>query len=152
MKNLPPKGTLDRGPASDLWRNTLSQIPTVFGRMIYLSTLRGANSGVYEHHGLSLVFGPRAANEALRRSHEDAFREWLSFDLEQQKADLDLYLTGLVEERAAVIDTWLRLNPYRNLMPVSARSSDQELFLIDFRAILEVLRNECGVAVPDPDA
>lgn len=152
MMNLPSKGTLERGPASDLWRNTLSQIPTVFGRMIYLSTLRGQNSGVYEHYGLSQRFGPRAANEALRRSHEEAFRTWLSFDLEQQKADLDLYLSGLVEERAAVVDTWLRLNPYRNLTPLSARSGDQELFLVDFRAVLEILRNECGVVSPDRDA
>lgn len=152
MKNVPPKPALERGPASDLWRNTLSQIPTVFGRLIYLSALRGPNSGVYEHHGLSLVFGPRAANEALRRSHEATFREWLGFSLEQQKADLDLYLTGLVDERAAVVDTWLRLNPYRNLLPLSARTSDQELFLVDFRALLEILRNVYGVAVPDRDA
>jgi hypothetical protein len=81
MKNFPPKGTLERGPASDLWRNTLSQIPSVFARLIYLSSLRGPNSGVYEHHGLSLVFGPRLANEALRRSHVEVFREWLYFDL-----------------------------------------------------------------------
>ena len=120
--------------------------------LIYLSALRGPNSGVYEHHGLSLVFGPRAANEALRRSHEETFREWLGFGLEQQKADLDLYLTGLVDERAAVVDTWLRLNPYRNLMPLSARATEQELFLVDFRALLEILRNAYGVAVPDRDA
>ena len=152
MKNVQPKGTLERGPASDLWRNTLSRIPSVFGRLIYLSSLRGQNSGVYEHHGLSLVFGPRAANEALRRSHEETFRNWLSFSLEQQKDDLDQYLTGLVDERSAVIDTWLRLNPYRNLVPISARATDQDLFLLDFRAILEILRNEYGVAVPDRDA
>src|SRR5215204_3664782 len=91
MKKFPPKGTLERGPASDLWRNTLSQIPSVFGRLIYLSSLRGLNSGVYEHHGLSLVFGPRAANEALKQSHDDVFREWLNFELHQQKADLDVY-------------------------------------------------------------
>ena len=152
MKNVQPKGALERGPASDLWRNTLSRIPTVFGRLVYLSALRGPNSGVYEHHGLSLVFGPRAANEALRRSHDETFRTWLGFNLQQQKADLDVYLTGLVEERSAVIDTWLRLNPYRNLMPVTARAADQELFLGDFRAVLEILRNEYGVAVPDRDA
>jgi hypothetical protein len=152
MRNVPPKAALERGPASDLWRNTLSQIPTVFGRLIYLSNLRGTNSGVYEHHGLALVFGPRAASEALKRSHEETFREWLSFSLEQQKADLDAYLGGLVEERAAVIETWLRLNPYRNLMPLSARTSDQELFLVDFRALLEILRHAFGVVAPDRDA
>ena len=82
------KAALERGPASDLWRNTLSQIPSVFGRLIYLSALRGPNSGVYEHHGLALVFGPRAANEALRKSHHDTFRTWLSFGLQEQRLDL----------------------------------------------------------------
>jgi hypothetical protein len=57
-----------------------------------------------------------------------------------------------VDERAAVVDTWLRLNPYRNLMPLSARATEQELFLVDFKALLEILRNAYGVAVPDRDA
>lgn len=146
------KAALERGPASDLWRNTLSQIPSVFGRLIYLSALRGPNSGVYEHHGLSLVFGPRAANEALRKSHHDTFRTWLTFDLEQQKADLELYLTGLIEQKAAAVDTWLRLHPYRNVVPLTASGVDRDLFLVDFGAVLELLRIEYGVAVPDPDA
>jgi hypothetical protein len=146
------KAALDRGPASDLWRNTLSQIPSVFGRLIYLSALRGPNSGVYEHHGLSLVFGPRAANEALRKSHQDTFRTWLTFDLAQQKADLELYLTGLIEQKAAAVDTWLRLHPYRNVVPLTASGVDRELFLVDFGAVLELLRVEYGVAAPDLDA
>jgi hypothetical protein len=101
---------------------------------------------------LSLVFGPRAANEALRKSHHDTFRTWLSYDLEQQKADLELYLTDLIEQKAAAIDTWLRLHPYRNVVPLTASSADKDLFLIDFGAVLELLRVEYGVAVPDPDA
>ena len=48
---------LDRNAASDLWRNTLSQIPSVFGRLVYLASLRNANNGRYEHHGLALVLG-----------------------------------------------------------------------------------------------
>ena len=31
--------TFDRSAAADLWRNTLSQIPTTFGRLIYLASL-----------------------------------------------------------------------------------------------------------------
>jgi hypothetical protein len=152
MINLPPKGALERGPAPDLWRNTLSQIPTVFGRLVYLSSLRSADSGVYEHHGLSLVFGSRAANEALRTSHEETFREWLTHDLRRQKADIDLYLSGLVSERAAVVETWLRLNPYRNLVPVAVRKAEQDLFLVDFKAVLELFRLDCGVSLPDRGA
>src|SRR5579864_8729114 len=83
---------LERGAAADLWRNTLSQIPSVFGRLVYLSSLRNQNTGAYEHHGLALVFGPEESNRALKKSHSQAFAEWLSFDIEQQKADLDLYI------------------------------------------------------------
>src|ERR1700733_4646430 len=82
----------DRSAASDLWRNTLSQIPTVFGRLVYLASLRNPNNGNYEHHGLALVFGEDEANRALKDSHSTVFAGWLTFNLEQQKADLDLYL------------------------------------------------------------
>ena len=50
---------LERGAAADLWRNTLSQIPTLFGRLVYLSSLRDSNSGAYEHYGLAKVFGAK---------------------------------------------------------------------------------------------
>ena len=152
MKKVESKAPLERGPISDLWRNTLSQIPSIFGRLLYLSNLRAANSGTYEHFGMAQRFGPRAAHDALRKSHEETFREWLNFSLEEQKADVDLYLEGLDMERTAVIDTWLRLQPYRNVVPVAARGPEELLFSTDFRALLEILRNEYGVAVPDRDA
>ena len=80
---------MERTAPADLWRNTLSQIPTVFGKLVYLSSLRNPVTGKYEHHGLSLVFGADEASRALRKSHAQAFAESLSFDLERQKADLD---------------------------------------------------------------
>ncbi len=86
----------DRSAAADLWRNTISQIPSVFGKLVYLASLRNANSGAYEHHGLALVFGDDEANKALKNSHSKVFAEWLYFNLEQQKADLDLYISCLV--------------------------------------------------------
>jgi hypothetical protein len=145
------KGTLDRGAASDLWRRTLCQIPTTFGRLVYLSSLRNANNGAYEHHGLSLMFGEDEAGAALLRSHEDSFAEWLVSPLEQQKADLDLYLSGLTPNRRPVVETWLRLAPYRNLVPATARGSERDLFASDFHLLLEALRREYGLAAPDPE-
>src|ERR1700704_6140913 len=85
----------DRSPASDLWRLTLSQIPTTFGRLVFLSTLRDPNTGVYAHYGFAQRVGEQAADEALRQSHLNCFAEWLAFGLEEQKADLDLYLAGI---------------------------------------------------------
>jgi hypothetical protein len=145
-------GFLERGAPADLWRNTLSQIPSVFGRLVYLSSLRGTNTGLYEHHGLGLLFGEEEADKALRKSHEDSFAEWLNFSLEHQRADLDLYLSALTGPRRAIIDTWIRVMPYRNLVPAAARRAERKLFLSDFDALLHGLKFEYGVSDPNPDA
>lgn len=142
----------DRSAAADLWRNTISQIPAVFGRLVYLASLRNPNSGSYEHHGLGLVFGEDEANQALKNSHNAVFAEWLSFNIEQQKADLDLYLSGLFEDRRVVVETWIRLAPYRNLLPMGVRTTEKRLYLADFAALLDLLKAATGVAEPDPNA
>jgi hypothetical protein len=142
----------DRSAAADLWRNTISQIPTVFGRLVYLASLRNPNNGSYEHHGLSLVFGEDEANKALKNSHSAVFAEWLSFNIEQQKADLDLYISGLFEDKRVVVETWIRLTPYKNLLPVSVRGVERKLYISDFSALLEMSKAAHGVSALDPDA
>ncbi|HTR36051.1 MAG TPA: hypothetical protein VMH80_09130 [Bryobacteraceae bacterium] len=137
---------------SDLWRNTLAQIPSVFGRLVYLSSLRNPNNGRYEHYGLALVFGEDEANRALRKSHRQTFSEWLAFNLEEQKADLDLYISGLEEKKRTVVETWMKLAPYRNLIPASVKGVERKLYITDLTALLELLRNAYDVAAPDPDA
>jgi len=140
----------ERGAAADLWRKTLSQIPSVFGRLIYLSSLR-SQSGAYEHHGFAQAYGMASAQAALLASHEQAFATWLTFGLEQQKADLDLYLSGVIADREAIIEIWLRVSPYRNLIPATARDSERRLFTADFNALLELLRREYRLQKPDPE-
>ena len=152
MQNSRPKQILERGAASDLWRHTLSQIPSIFGRLVYLSGLRDMNSGYYEHHGLTLVFGERESARALKDSHNTAMDEWLNYGLEQQKADLDLYLTGLGIDKRTVVGSWLRTAPYRNLPPAAIKSPAKKLFVADLEMLLELLRSELGVAANDPDA
>jgi hypothetical protein len=142
----------DRSAAADLWRNTVSQIPSVFGRLVYLASLRNVNNGSYEHHGLALVFGEEDANKALKNSHNAVFAEWISFNIEQQKADLDLYISGLFEDKRVVVENWIRLAPYRNLPPASVRGMERRLYLADFTALLELLRAANGVEAADPDA
>jgi hypothetical protein len=146
------RGSLDRGSSADLWRHTLSQIPSLFGRIVYLASLRNSNTGSYEHHGLALVFGDEEADRTLRDSHEKAFAEWLVYGLEHQKADLDLYLSSLSASKRSLLAIWQRLMPYRNLVPASARAAEKTLYLSDLETILGLLTNEYGVASPDPDA
>jgi len=147
-----PKGVLERGVQSDLWRHTLSQIPSCFGRMVYLSSLRAPNTGRYEHHGLAMMFGEAQADKALRKTHGEAFSEWLNYSLEQQKADLDLYLSAQQADKKEVIENWASLMPYRYFPPASARDVERNLYLIDLEALLATLKNDYGVASPDRDA
>jgi hypothetical protein len=146
-----PKAVLNRGAAADLWRNTLSQIPTVFGRLVYLASLRDPNSGAYLHHGLSQVFGSAESDQILSRSHADAFSEWLGFELEQQKNDLDAYLVDLSEDRRSIVEAWLSLSPYRNLIPVAVSEPERMFYLSDFEALLELLKHEYGARGPIND-
>src|SRR5260370_8019582 len=110
----------DRSPASDLWRHTLCQSRSRFVRLVLLSTLRDSNSGIYAHYGFAQRVGEEAANVALRQSHSQCFSEWLAFSLEEQKADLDLYLSGIESDKKTILDTWVRTKPYRNLIPAAA--------------------------------
>lgn len=146
------KGGMERGAAADLWRHTLNQIPSTFGRLVYLASLRDQNTGRYEHHGLSQMFGEAETDEALRESHTASFCEWLCFDLEQQKSDLDLYLSSFQPDRRTILATWIRLTPYRNLPPASAGEPERRLYLADLEAILELLRREYDVSGQDQDA
>jgi hypothetical protein len=143
---------LDGKAVSDIWRNTLSRIPTVFGRLSYLSSLRNPNSGRYEHHGLSLRFGALDASRALKKSHREAFTEWLSYNVEQQHADLQLYLSDQPEDKRTILKAWEKLETYRNVMPSSAKDLEKKLFLSDLKAILRVLRNASGAGDPDPES
>ena len=142
----------ERGAAADLWRHTLAQIPTVFGRLVYLATLRSPNTGSYEHHGLAQVFGEEEADRTLRQSHFQVFSEWLCFNLEQQKSDLEEYLGGLEGGIRTVLSTWIRLAPYRGLVPTDCREVEKQLYNADLETVLELLRYEYDVASPDPEA
>ncbi|NWF85508.1 MAG: hypothetical protein HXY18_16965 [Bryobacteraceae bacterium] len=128
--------------SEDLWRRTVSQIPSIYGRLVYLGRLRNTDTGRYEHHGLAAMFDEALADSALRESHLSSFRDWLNSDLEQQRADLELYLSEQPTSRRTLLETWLRLAPYRATIPAGASPADRDLFLGEFEALLRILLNE----------
>ena len=135
------KGALERTAAADLWKNTLSRIPSVFGRLIYLAGLRDANSGSYRHHGLAAVFGRDESTRALRESHEKTFADWLCLSLEQKNNDLSVYFDGLEEPKEEIVDHFRRSRSYRAHVPDSARRVEQRLFRRDLEILLELRSN-----------
>lgn len=146
------KAPLDRKAMSDLWRHTLSKISSVTGRMFFLASLRNQNSGQYEHHGLAQMFGSLEATRVLKKSHREAFSQWLSYDVEERTADLELYLSEQPEDRRTILKTWEKLEPYRYILPSSPKDLEKKIYLSHLRAILTVLRNASGAADPDPES
>ena len=136
-------GSLERSATSNLWRNTLSRISSLYGRLAYLSSLRNPNSGQYEHHGLALVFGQDEARKALRRAHRQVFAEWLSCSLKQQKEDLDLYISGLSDDTQTVVENWATVGPNRKLVPATAKSAERQLYMSDMKVLIELFKNGC---------
>jgi hypothetical protein len=130
---------LDRNATADLFKHTLSRIPTLLGRLAYLSSLRDTNSGVYKHHGLAAVFGREDSKKALRDAHETVFQEWLNLSLQVRHADATEYLEGLPDAREDVLKHWKRVRVQRGFLPDSAKKSESTLFSEEFELLLQIL-------------
>ena len=141
MPRFRQKGVLERNAIVDLWNHSLSKIPTVYGRLVYLSSLCDPNSGTYRHHGMYMAYGREETMAALRKSHEKTFAEWLRLPLASQDQDLKDYLSSNEEPIAKVVDYWLRSKVYRNQIPASARKMERELFDHNLETLLTLLRN-----------
>jgi len=142
MPRFRPTAKLERSALADLCKHTLSRIPTVSGRLIYLATLRDLNSGTYRHHGLITTFGRDEAIRALRESHQAAFQTWLNLPLAEKNEDLRSYLMALDDSQEEIVEHWLRSGVYRSYVPASAITAETSLFCADLETLLQLLRND----------
>lgn len=134
-----------RGPGVELWRESLSQIPTVFGRLVYLASLRDAATNRYVHASLTPLLGPEDADRTLCHSHHQVFSQWIGFSLAEQKADLDEYVRETGGQKHL-------LQQYGNLVPAKARDVERQLYITDLETLVELLRYENGGAFAAPEA
>ena len=128
-----------------IWHYSVRPIKTVYGKLAYVAGLRDPDNGMYRHYGRGDAL-PDVINEAVRRIHEQIFREWLTLSLERKQADVELYLNQLEMDTALMLETWLRLMPYKNIVPPSFEGAEREKHESDIRAILMLLTNVYGVA------
>jgi hypothetical protein len=145
MPRFKPIGVFEPNAAADLWKNTLSRIPTTMGRLGYLASLRDLNSGIYRHHGLTAVFGRDESFKAMRESHEQTFVEWMGLHIKAKLHDLSRCLADVEDAPqnppSAVAERWLRSRIYRTYVPDAARDLERDLFCADLEALLEITKN-----------
>lgn len=115
------------------------QLPSTMARLAYVAGLRDPNSGTYSHALASGTSERAEASRVLKALHEEIFKTWLNYRLDEQQADLDLYFSSLDCSRGAVVETWLTLESYRCLIPASASVSERRLFVADLEALLAAM-------------
>lgn len=137
-----PAGKQDTGRRATITlRQAVQRLPSTMARLVSLSGLRDLNSGAYRAPEASQAEGANV-DRVLRSMHEEAFSTWLNYRLEEQKADLDLYFSGLDCEKTAAVRTWVRLESYRSFIPVSASRADRHLFLSDLEVLLYLMAHD----------
>ena len=132
----------------DVWRNTIAAVPSDFGKLVYLASLRDSNSGLYHHYGLESVYSSEQSDASLRRSHLEILYLWLEKSLEEQKDDLEFYLRGVEGDLPTVLKNWQDLQPYLAYPPGETGVSAREWFLSDLRIILDLLQAALRPAAP----
>jgi len=135
-------------PADQTWRNIILRIPTVFGRLVFLASLRDPASGKYHSEALDALLGPQDADRAIRHSHYQVFSQWLAFSLSEQKEDISEFLNG----KAGARPTWSAALSYRQLIPASAREVERQLYFADLETLLELLKAEHADVFSGPEA
>jgi len=144
MRRFKPKGLLDRSAAADLFKHTLSQIPTLYGRLTYLASLRDPNSGIYRHYGLSAAFGREQSIRAFQVSHTKTFREWLKLPLSQKSSDLAAYFETLEEPRSVIARHLLRSKGFLTCVPDSASKAERTHFSAELELLLDLITRVAG--------
>src|SRR5579864_4480220 len=103
--------------AQDLRRRTLGGIERPLDRLIYLSSMRDYNTGIYYHDGLAVQFGQDIASQALAECHRQAFYELLGTSLKELVRQLEGYLATTHTSAVVFIAVWKSLEPYRVAVP-----------------------------------
>jgi len=133
---------LGRSGTLGIWLKAVREIPTVFARLVYLCSLRDPGSGRYQHSILTQDLGELEADRVIRECHQRTFAQWLCLTLEQQRSDLEAYLSALGMKRREVLQMWARFAPYRNLVPQGLDEPGRWLYLAVLEALVQVMNNE----------
>lgn len=131
-----------RKVVEDVTARTLAAIPTEFGKLLYLSSLRDISTGDYVHAGLVARYSQEAVQQALSYCHQELFLRVLEMSLEQQEWDLRACLEGMEGEFWGKLKRWRETEFYRLMVPADSPEYLKEIFLANVGAVLDMVLEE----------
>jgi hypothetical protein len=127
-----------RAVTEDFSSRTLAAIPSDFGRLYYVSSLKDVGSGRYEHDGLTSLYPPNAVQEALSHCHEELFSRILETPLKEQERDLRACLDSAGDKYWDIVENWRKDRDFRDMCPEGLPDYLHTLFCSNVGALLAI--------------
>lgn len=137
--NMPRELQEVQAAMADLRLRSLGRISRPLDRLIYLSSMRDCNTGVYYHEGLAARFSQEIACEAIARCHFEVFLEMSSIPLSELVDQMEAYIESTHSYPGDFVSVWKGLEPYRVAIPVDTDPLISEFLFSNFKLALAVL-------------
>ena len=131
-----------RAVVEDFSSQTLSAISSDFGRLYYVSSLKDADTGQYEHDGLASLYPENAVQAALSHCHEELFSRILETPLSVQSSDLRACLEAAGDQYWDVVESWRENRYFQNMCPEGLPDYLQDLFCSNMGALLAIFSSK----------
>ena len=123
----------------DFTSRTLAVIPSDFGRLFYISSLKDTETGRYQHDGLTEVYSENSVQEALIHCHQELFSRILETPLPEQERDLRRCLQSAGDQFWALIESWRESRIFIGMCPEALPGYLSDLFSSNMSAMLAIL-------------
>lgn len=131
-----------RSVIEDFTSRTLAAIPSDFGRLYYISSLKDEKTGRYQHEGLMNLYSEPSVQAALTHCHEELFSRILETPLSHQERDLRNCLGAAGDEFWIVVESWRESHYFRTMCPQGLPSYLDDLFCSNMNALLAIFSSK----------
>jgi hypothetical protein len=131
-----------RAVIEDFSSQSLAAISSDFGRLYYVSSLKDADSGRYEHDGLMSLYPQNAVQAGLSHCHEELFSRILETPLDAQARDLRGCLEAAGDKYWDVVENWRETRYFREMCPEGLPDYLQDLFCSNMGALLSIFSSK----------
>jgi hypothetical protein len=132
----------NRRLTEDLTERTLAGIPSEYGKLIYLASLRDLASGMYRHEGLEALYSAGSAQESLLHAHREVCGRIMEMSLARQERDLLSCWQGFEADPRELVENWKESQAYRTLMPFGLPDYIRMLFCSNIETLLAVFEKD----------
>ncbi len=129
---------METNPIASL-RESVSKIETVFGRLMHVALAAQLSNDLAA--GNTTPF-----RAAVNEVHREIFAQWLSMRLQEQRLDLEAYISSLRGHRRQLLKSWTAIAGDLDLVPAGVAEHERALYTVEFRTHLDMIFNSMSVS------